>query len=103
MYAEAMMGTAIPNGLRPGQVAHSNMGDHAMGDNYSIWTSWTKDPSVARNFATNYGVIPGVILSQKFKLGQAIPNISETAKLMQEGEWLVTGPVMGAQVQHIKP
>ncbi|KMQ62942.1 hypothetical protein ACM39_17700, partial [Chryseobacterium sp. FH2] len=104
MYNEALFGIAIPNGLRPGNKAHWNMDDHARGDNYSVWTSWTSDPNVARDFATNYGTAPGVVLSKRFKVGvNAIPNISPTGMSMQEKEWLIFGPVTRANVQHVKP
>ncbi|WP_223609549.1 hypothetical protein [Chryseobacterium sp. OSA05B] len=104
MYNEALFGIAIPNGLRVGNMAHWNMDDHAMGDNYSVWTSWTTDSRTARDFATNYGTAPGVIMSKRFKVGvNAIPNISATGKQMQEAEWLIFGPVIRANVQHVKP
>jgi integrase len=104
MYNEALFGIAIPNGLRPGEIAHWNMNDHAMGDNYSVFTSWTSNLNEARNFATKYGTEPGVILSKRFKIGvNAIPNVSKNGRSMQEGEWLIFGPVMRANVQHVKP
>jgi len=104
MYNEALFGIAIPNGLRPGETAHWDMDAHAMGDNYSVFTSWTLDSTVARDFATSYGTASGVILSKRFKVGvNAIPNISINAQKMQEGEWLIFGPVIRANVQHIKP
>lgn len=75
-----------------------------MGDNYSVFTSWTSDSTVAIDFATSYGTASGVILSKRFKVGvNAIPNISINAQKMQEGEWLIFGPVIRANVQHIKP
>ncbi|MDR6546399.1 hypothetical protein J2810_002458 [Chryseobacterium rhizosphaerae] len=104
MYNEALFGIAIPNGLRAGNTAHWDMDDHARGDNYSIWTSWTSDPNVERDFATNYGTSSGVVLSKRFKVGvNAIPNVSPTGNSMQEREWLIFGPVIRAGVQHIKP
>ncbi|REC69072.1 hypothetical protein, partial [Chryseobacterium rhizosphaerae] len=66
----------------------------------SIWTSWTSDPNVARDFATNYGTSSGVVLSKRFKVGvNAIPNVSPTGNSMQEREWLIFGPVIRAGVQ----
>ena len=104
MYNEALFGIAIPNGLRPGETAHWDMDAHAMGDNYSVFTSWTSNPKQAFNFATNYGTESGVILSKRFKIGvNAIPNVSINGRLMQEGEWLIFGPVIRANVQHVKP
>lgn len=104
MYNEALFGIAIPNGLRPGETAHWDMDDHAGSDNYSVFTSWTTSKSTARDFATAMGTAPGVILSKRFKIGvNAIPNVSETGKRMQENEWLIFGPVIRANVEHIKP
>ncbi|WP_126650255.1 hypothetical protein [Chryseobacterium aureum] len=104
MYNEASFGIAIPNGLRPGNKAHWDMDDHAMSDNYSVWTSWTTNKSTAKDFATAMGKAPGIILSKRFKIGvTAIPNVSETGKRMQESEWLIFGPVIRANVEHIIP
>ncbi len=105
MYNEALFGIAIPNGLRPGETAHWDMGDHAMGDNYSVWTSWTIDINTALHFAKGpLANTPGVILSKRFKIGvNAIPNVSSTGKSMQESEWLIFGPVIRANVQYVKP
>ncbi len=104
MYNEALFGIAIPNGLRPGNIAHWNMDDHAMSNNYSVFTSWTTDINTARDFATAMGTAPGVILSKRFKIGvNAIPNVSDTANNMQENEWLIFGPVIRANVQYVKP
>ncbi len=57
-----------------------------------------------RNFATAMGSAPGVILSKRFKIGvNAIPNVSSNGMRMQENEWLIFGPVIRANVQHIRP
>ncbi|SHM73410.1 hypothetical protein [Chryseobacterium polytrichastri] len=78
--------------------------DYAIGDNYSVFTSWTTSKSTAQDFATAMGKAPGVILSKRFKIGvNAIPNVSPTAKRMQENEWLIFGPVIRANVQYVKP
>jgi hypothetical protein len=107
MYNEALFGIAIPNGLRPENIyrAHWDMDDHAMSDNISVWTSWTTNKETARYFARGVsGKSEGVILSKRFKIGvNAIPNVSETGKRMQENEWLIFGPVIRANVEHIKP
>lgn len=104
MYNEALFGIAIPNGLRLGETAHWDMDDHAMGDNYSVFTSWTTSKGTAEYFATAMGKAPGVVLSKRFKIGvNAIPNVSATGKQMQENEWLIFGPVIRANVQHVRP
>jgi len=105
MYFEAMQGIAIPNGFR--QVStmwgpHSDMGAHAMGDNYSIWTSWSSDREMAKNFATGVAfgkAVPGIIMSKTFRVGQAVPNPFS----MGESEWLVPGVTFGARVQYVLP
>lgn len=106
MYNEALFGIAIPNGLRPGNIhkAHWDMDDHAMSDNISVWTSWTTNKETARYFAHGVGgKSDGVILSKRFKIGvNAIPNVSETGMKMQENEWLIFGPVIRANVEHVK-
>ena len=107
MYNEALFGVAIPNGLRPGNIfrAHWDMDDYAMNDNISVWTSWTTNKQTARYFALGVGgKSDGVILSKRFKIGvNAIPNVSETGLKMQENEWLIFGPVIRANVEHVKP
>lgn len=102
-YFEALNGIAIPNGIRNGN-AHSDMDDHSMGDNESIWTSWSRDPNVARHFAKGpLGNSSGVVLTKRFKLGtEAILNTSKAAKLMQEEEWLVPGIVTNADPTIVK-
>lgn len=108
MYSQGLVGTAIPNGLRTVSIfkgPHRSADLHAEGDNYSIWTSWTSDPIVARHFSGGSG---GIILSKYFHLGQAMPNLSITAQGNSipsgkpENEWLVPGIVYGASVQIIK-
>ncbi|WP_307452951.1 MULTISPECIES: hypothetical protein [Chryseobacterium] len=108
MYSQGLMGIAIPNGLRIVSTLkgpHRSQDLHAEGDNYSIWTSWTTDPAVAKHFSGGSG---GIILSKYFQAGQAIPNLSITAQGNSipsgkpENEWLVPGVVYGANVQLIK-
>lgn len=102
-YFEALDGIAIPNGIRNG-IAHSNMDDHAMGDNESIWTSWSINIGTAMNFAKGpLGNSSGVILTKRFKIGtEAVPNTSGTTKMMQEGEWLVPGIITSAEPTIVK-
>ncbi|WP_172276984.1 DUF6443 domain-containing protein [Chryseobacterium sp. LAM-KRS1] len=104
-YNEALFGIAIPNGLRNGETAHWDMDDHAIGDNYSVFTSWTTDIGTARHFAKGpLGNASGVILSKRFKIGvNAIPNVLREGRKMQENEWLIFGPVIRANVQYVKP
>ncbi|WP_124019464.1 DUF6443 domain-containing protein [Flavobacterium hydrophilum] len=105
-YNQAKMGVAIPKGLLPEfkGVAHSDMDDHAMGDNYSIWTSWTSDKNMALNFAKGpKGTSNGIILTKTFTIGKdIIPNISFTASLMGEAEWLA-GVVTDAKPKEVTP
>lgn len=106
MYFYASQGIAIPRGFE--QVAttwgpHRDMEAHAGGDNYSVWTSWTSDKSVAHNFATGNAFyvngIPGIIMSKQFKLSEAAPN----PFTLGESEWLVPGVVYGSKVQYVLP
>ena len=105
-YNQALMGVAVPKGFYPdfSGTPHADMDDHAMGDNYSIWTSWTKDKNMAINFAKGpEGKESGVLLTKTFTIGKdVVPNTSDTAKLMQETEWLA-GTVTGAKVEVVKP
>ena len=106
MYFEAMQGIAIPNGFR--QVAatwgpHQDMLLHAGGDNLSIWTSWTADKGVARNFAIGTAFyptgVPGIIMSKEFTITEATPNPFS----LGEAEWLVPGVVYGAKTEYVLP
>ncbi|WP_419716004.1 RHS repeat domain-containing protein [Chryseobacterium mucoviscidosis] len=104
-YLNAHLGIAIPKGYN--QVStlfgpHSDMSAHADGDNYSIWTSWSSDKEVARDFATGIAfgkAVPGIIMSKTFRVGQAVPN----PFTLGESEWLVPGVVYGAKVQYVLP
>ncbi|MCQ4142401.1 hypothetical protein, partial [Chryseobacterium sp. EO14] len=106
MYFEAMQGIAIPGGFRQVSAAegpHRDMELHAGGGNLSIWTSWTSDVNVARDFATGNAFyingVPGIIMSKTFTTGQAVPN----PFTLGESEWLVPGVVYGAKVQYVLP
>ncbi len=77
---------------------HTDMQDHAGGDNYSIWTSWSSSKEVARDFATGVAfgkAVPGIIMSKNFKVGVANPN----PFTLGESEWLVPGVVYGVLKQ----
>lgn len=106
MYFEAMQGIAIPAGFR--QVAttwgsHRDMEAHAGGDNLSIWTSWSSDINVARDFAIGNAFyrkgVPGIIMSKSFTVGHVVPN----PFTLDESEWLVPGVTYGAKVQYVLP
>ena len=100
MYNNAKFGVAIPLGEEGG---HDDPDLHAKGNNNSIFTSWTTDKKVADKFARGSGgKYPGVILSKKFKFGEAYPNTSQAAQKANEGEWLVPGIVTGANVAKVK-
>ncbi len=106
MFFEAQMGVAVPNGLREAYVnsildAHSDFDLHAAGDNMSIFTSWTVDVETAKGFATQHGTVGGIILMKRFKFGTVFPNLSPTAEVNQEGEWLVPGIVSNARVRYV--
>ena len=56
-----------------------------MGDNYSIWTSWTKDKNGATHFAKGpQGNSSGIVLTKEFKITEVTLNTSETAKKMDD-------------------
>ncbi|MEJ5051566.1 hypothetical protein WH221_17185 [Chryseobacterium culicis] len=104
-YINAHFGIAIPKGYY--QVSslegpHSDMFDHASGNNLSIWTSWTTSKETARDFATGIAfgkAVPGIIMSKSFKIGVANPN----PHTLGESEWLVPGVVYGAKVEYVLP
>jgi len=104
-YINAHFGIAIPKGYY--QVSslggpHSDMEEHAGGDNHSIWTSWTTSKETARDFATGIAfgsAVPGIIMSKSFKIGVANPN----PFTLGENEWLVPGVVYGARVEYVLP
>ncbi|MEM6806001.1 MAG: RHS repeat-associated core domain-containing protein, partial [Bacteroidota bacterium] len=94
MHKEAMRGIATPLGITGG---HSDPNRHNLGDNRSIFTSWTKIKTVANKFASKAGP-GGVIMSKKFKLSQIVPSPDK----FDEGEILVPGIVNGANVEIVK-
>jgi hypothetical protein len=106
MYFYASQGIAIPRGYE--QVAttwgpHSDMEEHAGGDNLSIWTSWSSSKEKARDFATGTAMyekgIPGIIMSKTFRASEVVPNPYNTP----ESEWLIPGVVYGAKVEYVLP
>ena len=97
LYDYAASGYAVPKGLVPDSPypgGHENPDDHTMGDNYSIWTSWTTDKATAESFAKGpMGTDDGVVLQKNFSKSRFGKDIiqSDLSNVMQEGEWLVPG------------
>ncbi|MDZ7897950.1 MAG: hypothetical protein U5N85_07975 [Arcicella sp.] len=99
-YAAAKRGIAVPKGLSS-IYSHSIPDDHTMGDNYSIWTSWSEKKYVAESFsAGTMGIERGVILQKSFPKSMLMR--SGLAQAMGESEWLVPGVVTGAKVSNNK-
>jgi RHS repeat-associated protein len=90
--ANARKGVAVPWG------GHSSVIDHNLGNNQSIFTSWTVYKNVAAKMAGRRGW-GGVILSKRFKRSEVQLSFD---KFMQ-GEVLVPGVVTGAYVQYARP
>jgi hypothetical protein len=102
LYAMAEKGTAWPKGLLPGHTPNTGpdaADDHTMGDNETIWTSWSRDKSTAFHFATDF-TGQGVILSKRFKKSQLVQS-TKYRHLMQEEEYLVPGVVENANVERV--
>lgn len=99
MYTFAMMGIAVPLPLihkSPITTPSIDPDFHSMGNNYSIWTSWTTSEGTAEYFAKGpTHKSNGVVLTKTFK--RSLLTVSNTASLMQENEYLVPGIVIGAQ------
>jgi hypothetical protein len=111
IYYSAENGVAVPKGLLPDSPirgGHSDPDDHAAGNNYSIYTSWTTDINTAKVFATGAALgkqVDGVILEKKFlksRFGKDIIRSEAFASLMQESEWLVPGVQVTKDVKRIK-
>ncbi len=81
----AKMGIAMPIG------GHSNPKLHNLGNNKSIFTSWTTNIWFANSFACRKGK-GGIILTKKFHISRLVPSMDAFA----QGEWLVAGVVKGA-------
>ena len=106
MYFYASQGIAIPRGYEQVTTTwgpHSDMEEHAGGDNFSIWTSWSSSKEKARDFATGTAMyekgIPGIIMSKTFRASEVVPNPYNTP----ESEWLIPGVVYGAKVEYVLP
>ena len=94
MHEDAMVGTAIPLGLDRG---HSDPIKHNLGDNNSIFTSWTTHEEVARTFASKAGP-GGVIMTKEFKQSEIVPG----PDYFYQGERLIPGVVTGARSKVVK-
>ncbi|AUP79686.1 RHS repeat domain-containing protein [Flavivirga eckloniae] len=93
-YASALMGVATPFALGP--VGHNDPALHNsedIGNNHSIFTSWTTLKQIANYHATKHGP-GGLILTKRFRINQLVPS----PDIFDEGEWLVPGVVTGASV-----
>ncbi|MEO1418997.1 MAG: RHS repeat-associated core domain-containing protein [Bacteroidota bacterium] len=88
MHKLAMMGTAIPLGIEGG---HSDPERHNLGDNFSIFTSWTTDEATAIIFGSTAGP-GGVLLRKTFKLSETVPSPDH----LDEDEVLIPGIVRNA-------
>ncbi|CAM1365918.1 hypothetical protein TSEDIMI_370002 [Tenacibaculum sediminilitoris] len=103
-YGEALIGMAIPNAYRSGKnnQPHSSEENHSFGFNNTVWTSWSSNKEVAKNFALgDNGNRNGVILTKKFKKSQV--DFNYWSYKPEEMEWLVRGVVTGADVETTNP
>jgi RHS repeat-associated protein len=94
-FENALNGTANPIG------GNASMLEHSLGNTASEFTSWTSDPEVALQYATNRGQTSGVILTGTFPQGAATPAQAAIEAMMGESEYLVRGPISGASVQRV--
>ncbi len=91
-YENALNGIANPIG------GDATMLEHSLGNTASNFTSWTSDYETAVGFGTNGGTTNGVVLTNTFSPGAAIPVAPNVEAIMGENEFLVPGPVSGASV-----
>jgi RHS repeat-associated protein len=91
-FQNALRGVANPIG------GWATMLEHSLGNTASNFTSWTSDPEVALQYATNRGTTSGVVLTNRFAQGTAIPVAPNIEAIMGESEYLVPGPTSGASV-----
>lgn len=85
-YSLALSGTALPIGGPASAIEHN------LGNTNSNFTSWTSNPWVAYQFATNNYREHGVILAKRFNASEMVYSPD---KFLQN-EVLVRGPVIGA-------
>jgi len=90
MWKMAQKGVAVPKGLLSPNNLHDDIDDHTMGDNYTLYTSWSSDKSSALTFAKGfYGNKKGVVLTLRVKLSETL--VSNLSTIMQESEYLLWG------------
>jgi RHS repeat-associated protein len=93
-YADALNGVANPIG------GDASIAEHVFGGNTaSAYTSWTTDFGTAEGFATQESG-SGAVLSKSFPLSGVIPSPGNAAG-MGEFEYLIQGPVTGADVMRV--
>jgi hypothetical protein len=91
-YPDALVGDVVPWG------GHSDPLRHNLGDNQSVFTSWTTDRDVAVQFATQNGRYPdGVVLRVPDADGAGYTRV-QSPDLYDENEVLIQGIVHGAEV-----
>lgn len=91
----AKLGMAVPRGLVDG---HGDPFEHNMGNNNSIFISWTTNKLVVIRFAGRRGY-GGVVLTKKFKINLTIPSVDKH----HQQELLVPGVVTGVKVERVRP
>jgi RHS repeat-associated protein len=94
MYAAALLGSAYPRG------GHSDPEAHSLGDRASIFTSWSREFSIAQDFGTSscedgMTTVPGVVLTVTVPKSRTV--VPKTKYAITEAEVLIIGPVMGAR------
>lgn len=81
----AKLGIAVPQG------GHADAKRHNLGDNSSVYTSWTTQPWIAYSFANRKGN-GGVVLMKRFAIVETTPSPDK----FHQGEVLIRGIVKGA-------
>jgi RHS repeat-associated protein len=91
-YKNAQQGIAKPRG------GHSDPQDHSIiGDTNSVFTSWTSNIAVAREFANRFSS-RGIILEKNFDLSKTRYFRSDMNDgVLQESEYLIRGSVFDAK------
>jgi hypothetical protein len=72
---------------------HSSPMEHNMGNNFSIFTSWSVYKLTAQMWATSNGP-GGLVLTKQFSATEIVPS----PDIFSEGEVLIPGVVTGATV-----
>ena len=100
-YAQGRI--VIPKGLLKEYCSfcHDDSEDHTMGDNISVFTSWTTSKQTAERFARGpSGSALGVILTIRVKRSDAIET--QLSRLMQEDEYLLKGVLIADKVEDVE-